>query len=85
MTGDWREYAACRGTELTVFFPDTRPSVEASTAVAQALCGRCPVRRDCLEAELAKGLPQFGWFGGMSADDRAAIIRKRKRTRGRAA
>lgn len=81
MSGDWRERATCRGTDLTVFFPEHRTAVEVSNAVARALCGRCPVRRDCLEAELAKGLPQFGWFGGKSADDRAAIIRKRKRTR----
>lgn len=81
MSGDWRERAACRGTDLTVFFPDTRPAVEASNAAALALCNRCPVQRDCLEAELAKGLPQFGWFGGKSADDREAIVRKRKRTR----
>lgn len=84
--GDWRERAACQGEDLAVFFPDGRgPTGGESNPAAEAICNRCPVRRDCLEAELAKGLPQFGWFGGKSADEREAIIRKRKRTRGRAA
>jgi WhiB family transcriptional regulator, redox-sensing transcriptional regulator len=78
---DWRESAACRGADLTIFFPDTRGIVETSNAAAEEICRHCPVRRECLEFELAKGLPQHGWFGGKSADDRAAIIRKRKRRR----
>lgn len=82
---NWREYAACRGEDLALFFPETR-GVEASTnPEAVAICNRCPVRRDCLESELAKGPVQFGWFGGKSPADRSAIVRKRKRTRGRAA
>lgn len=85
MTGDWRERAACRGEALAVFFPDAR-GVEAMTnPAASAICGRCPVRRACLEEELARGLPQFGWSGGKSPTEREEIIRKRKRTRGRAA
>lgn len=81
MSGDWRERAACRGEDLAVFFPDTR-GVEAMTnPAATAICGRCPVRRECLEAELAKPGPYFGWFGGKSPSERAAIVRKRKRTR----
>lgn len=81
MSGDWRERAACRGTDLTVFFPEGSGRNASVDPEAARLCARCPVRRDCLEAELAKGLPQFGWFGGKSADDRAEIIRKRKRRR----
>jgi len=81
VTTNWREHAACRGADLAIFFPETRSAVDTSTAEAAAICQRCPVRRDCLEFELAKGLPQHGWFGGKSADDRAAIIRKRKRRR----
>lgn len=84
MTGDWRHRAACRGEDLTVFFPTSSPGTDDNPA-ARKICDRCPVRPDCLEYELAKGGPQFGWFGGKSADDRAAIIRKRKRTQGRAA
>lgn len=82
---NWRERAACFGTDLTVFFPEGQGRDASVNPKAAELCARCPVRRDCLEFELAKGLPQFGWSGGKSADDREAIIRKRKRTRGRAA
>lgn len=78
---NWQQHAACRGEDLALFFPEGRGRDAASDPKAAAICNRCPVRRDCLEAELAKGLPQFGWFGGKSADEREAIIRKRKRTR----
>lgn len=85
MTTNWREHAACRGQDLAVFFPETRGVDALTNPEAEALCARCPVRRACLESELAKGLPQFGWFGGKSAADREAIVRKRRRTRGAAA
>ena len=81
MSGDWRERAACRGQDLAVFFPDTRGVDAMTNPAAVEICDRCPVRRECLESELAKGPVQFGWFGGKSPSERAAIVRKRKRTR----
>ena len=81
MSGDWRERAACFGTDLTVFFPEGHGRDASTNPRAAELCACCPVRPACLESELAKGLPQFGWFGGRSAADREAIVRQRKRAR----
>lgn len=85
MTTNWRDRAACRTKDPTIFFPEVRGVADTANSAAAEICGRCPVRRECLEFELAKGLPQFGWSGGKSADDREAIVRKRKRTRRAAA
>lgn len=86
MNGDWRERAACVGTDLRIFSPEGRGPEGGANPVAEAICNRCPVRTECLEDELATGsLVQYGWRGGKSPEERARIIRKRKRTRGRAA
>lgn len=72
---NWRENAACRDTDPTFFFP----TVRAGTAAVEKLCGDCPVRGDCLEDELAKGLSvQHGWFGGLPPAARRQIIRRRR-------
>lgn len=81
MSGEWRTAAACRGADPELFFPEGRGRELATNAEAVAFCVRCPVRRACLESELARGLPQFGWSGGKSPAEREAIIRKRKRRR----
>lgn len=81
---DWQERALCRGEDLTLFFgPDgeTRAEREEREAEAKWLCGGCPVRAECL-AEALREPPQFGVWGGMTADERTAqrrSILRRKR------
>lgn len=46
MTGtDWRERAACMDYDPEWWFPDK--SETAQRDMAKAICGECPVRRDC--------------------------------------
>jgi WhiB family redox-sensing transcriptional regulator len=79
MTVDWREHAGCRDTDPAIFFPMSRGGSAAGYTAVSKLCGDCPVRGDCLEEELAKGLSgQHGWFGGLSPADRKQIIRRRR-------
>ena len=64
--------AACRHTDPAPFFPSDRdrsPRRAAREAAAKAICGRCPVRRECAAHALAAGEPHGVW-GGMSEADR---------------
>lgn len=45
---DWRERAACQGSDLELFFLDRDSDLEEP----RRLCGMCPVRADCLAEAL---------------------------------
>jgi WhiB family redox-sensing transcriptional regulator len=57
----WRNDAACRGTDPAVFFPERATSPEP----ALAICARCPVRAECLDAADDDGI-----WGGTTAVER---------------
>lgn len=65
---------ACADLPLEVFFP-----VDGSTALdARRICRRCPVQAECLEYAIEN--PQYGVWGGVSAQERARIARDRGRS-----
>ncbi|MGI8425096.1 MAG: WhiB family transcriptional regulator [Actinomycetota bacterium] len=79
----WDEQAACRNiTNPDLFFPDHTP-----THPAFALCRRCPVKLECLEAGISNPHNQGIWGGwnipsaiGSKIDrDRALKVRKAAR------
>ena len=71
-TSDWRDRAECRGEDPAIFFPPTgKASIEA-TAIARAICGRCPVIEECAEASKFE---MHGTWAGLTARDR---VRGRK-------
>jgi WhiB family redox-sensing transcriptional regulator len=75
---DWRAHAACKGYDPELFFSsddltDKRERVEREAA-AKAVCGRCPVRLDCLEYAIAAG-ERYGVWGGLNAQERRAYAR----------
>ncbi|MFE9426210.1 WhiB family transcriptional regulator [Kitasatospora sp. NPDC006697] len=51
---------------------------------AKAICSACPVRAACLAGALERR-EQFGVFGGLTADERRAVLRRRYRDSVRAA
>lgn len=58
--GDWTQYAACKGMDLSIFFPERGQS----TAEAEAVCRVCPVRVSCLKH--ATTTPErHGVWGGL--------------------
>jgi WhiB family transcriptional regulator, redox-sensing transcriptional regulator len=63
--------AACISADPDVFFPDKGEHSEE----AQAICGACPVRVDCLEYAIAEDIHDGVW-GGVTE-------RKRQRMRAR--
>lgn len=74
---DFREFAACRGLDVDVFFPMGRPGspgFERRAASARAVCAGCPVRARCLAFALAAGLDD-GIFGGLDPAQRRAVRR----------
>lgn len=76
MTG-WRDRAACAGRTVLFDLADALGR-GAPVAAARALCGSCPVRRDCLtEAmDFEDGLSEHqrhGIWGGLRPAERAAL------------
>jgi WhiB family redox-sensing transcriptional regulator len=70
-SGRWQEQGLCAQTDPEAWFPERG---EPSRA-AKAVCLRCPVRTDCLDAALERD-ELFGIWGGLSRQERAAIKRR---------
>lgn len=82
---DWRHRAACLDEDPELFFPvgNAGPAV-LQTERAKAVCGRCPVRAECLRWALESG-QENGVWGGLSEDERRALNRRNRRRRARPA
>ena len=76
ITTDWRDLAACRDSDASLFFPvgTTGPAVQ-QTEAAIAICNTCVVKEDCLQYALETN-QESGVWGGYAEDDRR---RRRKR------
>ena len=59
----WRELAACRGTDLEVFFPERGESA----GPARRVCAACPVRHACLDYAITNRITHGIWGGLCSA------------------
>ena len=66
--GDWRRRAACRGSDLEVFFPGRGESAEP----ARQVCAVCPVRQACLDYALSHGITHGVW-GGLTERERRPL------------
>ena len=68
----WRADAACSSADTAIFFigPGKSP------AAALATCGGCEVRLACLEYALDNE-EDYGIWGGLNADQRAKLRRRR--------
>jgi WhiB family redox-sensing transcriptional regulator len=64
----WRYQAACRGADLSVFFPGRGESAEP----ARQICAGCPVRQSCLDYALSHGITHGIW-GGLTERDRRPL------------
>ncbi|HEX6237170.1 MAG TPA: WhiB family transcriptional regulator [Acidimicrobiales bacterium] len=74
MKQTWRQHAACRGLDPTIFFPATDDESDA----AKEVCAQCAVREACLEHALAVR-EKDGVWGGCNERERRRIIRQRRR------
>lgn len=71
----WRDDAACRHTNAELFFPagSTGAAVDQIEA-ARAVCGRCPVKAECLQFALETN-QEAGIWGGTDEDERRKLRR----------
>lgn len=74
---DWMADAACRGMDVTNWYPSRGDSHSGSTAEARAICARCPVRAECLNHALSTPREHFGIWGGLSERQRRFIGREK--------
>ena len=79
----WRELAACRGTDLNLFFPERGESA----GPARRVCAACPVREPCLDYAITNRI-SHGIWGGLTERERRALrsrwVRTSRRERVRA-
>ena len=79
----WRELAACRGTDLNLFFPERGESA----GPARRVCAACPVREPCLDYAVTNRI-SHGIWGGLTERERRALrsrwVRTSRRDRDRA-
>lgn len=78
---NWRHHAACNDPTYSIDPEDFFTEDLYRTVQAVSLCKTiCPARTFCLNAALTNK-EQYGVFGGMTAVERQAILRKRSRKR----
>lgn len=70
---EWRKVAACRDTELDLFFPigTTGPAIEHIKA-AKSVCTECEVKGPCLEFALVTN-QESGVWGGTAEEERRQL------------
>lgn len=67
----WLTWAACKGKDPAVFFPEVGQSV----VPAVAICETCPVQNQCLDWAL-RNHEVYGVWGGTSQRQRARIKKR---------
>lgn len=67
MTDKWWLRAACKGYDLTLFFPEAHRRNRYTAA--RRICAVCPVRAECL-AEAEKTEDAYGMRGGLTPFER---------------
>jgi len=72
----WKNQAACKGIDPTIFYPVTEEAAE----IAKGICMSCRVREGCLEYALAQR-ERDGVWGGATERERRRILRRRQRER----
>jgi WhiB family redox-sensing transcriptional regulator len=60
---------ACKDVDTNLFFSELKSKVEK----AKAICNSFSVKSECLEFAL-KDKIEFGIFGGVTADERKALV-----------
>jgi WhiB family redox-sensing transcriptional regulator len=79
-TYGWQFDAACRGEDSALFFApnyfEKREQKDGREAKAKAICGVCPVRRECLEYAL-RTREAHGIWGGLNELERRQLLRQR--------
>ncbi|NED97217.1 WhiB family transcriptional regulator [Phytoactinopolyspora alkaliphila] len=66
----WRAFAACRGMDTDLFYPEGRGgTLRKREAIAKTVCESCPVAPQCRDAALQTP-ERFGIWGGLTEGER---------------
>lgn len=79
---DLEPLVPCRNGDPEAWFPERR-AVAGDPGYARALCMGCPLRAECLDAELEAMRHKHGThgiFGGTTEDERRQTLRIERRT-----
>src|SRR6185436_15895807 len=72
----WTDKAACRDADTELFFDDSRRAIRH----AKAYCQGCPVWQQCRTYAYRNGIDEGVW-GGLSAKERRAHLKRRAKRR----
>jgi hypothetical protein len=64
----WQRRAACRTEDPESFFPEW----DGAARAAQAVCAGCPVRAECLDYAIKRGITHGIW-GGLTEQERRPL------------
>lgn len=67
----WRDDALCAQVDPELWYPEVAGT---SSKDAKRICGRCPVRKVCLDDAITTG-DTWGVRGGLSANQRRKLLR----------
>ncbi|MEV0406128.1 WhiB family transcriptional regulator [Actinoallomurus sp. NPDC050550] len=70
----WMNHAECQKADPELFFPIGNLTPD-QVAEARTVCGRCPVRADCLHYSLETA-QRYGIWGGADEDERRLMRAK---------
>lgn len=66
----WRAYAACRGMDTDLFYPEGRGrKLRDREEIAREVCAGCPVAQQCRQSA-AEAVERFGIWGGLTEGER---------------
>lgn len=63
----WKQWAACKGADPELFFPDG--DFKSNHAKAKMICAECIVYKDCMKFAADNGIT-YGVWGGLSPIER---------------
>jgi WhiB family transcriptional regulator, redox-sensing transcriptional regulator len=80
MPEPWEQEAACKGSDIELWFGTERPPLHDKRAIrskqqtreAKAICARCPVLDECRQWAMESGIP-FGLVGMMTEPERKRL------------
>ncbi len=64
---DWKDSAACRGMDVSIFFPVRRRGMSTSSGadIARQICQGCAVQQECLDDVMENGPADCGIRAGL--------------------
>ena len=72
---EWAGQAACTGTGVETWYDGDSRTVSPNEQTLRRVCSSCPVQMECQEHAVMH--ERWGFWGGMSAAERARLRRKR--------